>query len=313
MLAVIRKTKHNQITMKHSKVLNYVIILLILIISSTSLFGQKLEPKKRVLEPDHTISSEIMDKDYKLYISFPNGYSNENATSYPVLYVVDGQQCFESFKSAYWSMNLENGSWLEDFIIVGIGSGDNLKSWVIDRTYEFNPYPNTTVGAYWDNLLKLPDGTVKLGGAAKFLDCIKTELVPFIEKNYKTNDDRGIYGHSYGGTFASYALVNSPDFFNRYGIHSPSYQNENEELISQIEKQFEQNELKTDGPTKVYLSVGDSDIPGFRTQLTKLCKNLENKNYKNTVWTWQVFEDETHYSVVPISISRTIRELYRKK
>ena len=176
--------------MKYSRASNYVIILLILTISSTSLFGQKLEPKKRVLEPDHTMSSEIMGKDYQLYISFPNGYTNENATTYPVLYVVDGLQHFESFKSAYAYMNF--GNEVEDLIIVGIGSGHDLLSWVIDRTYELNPYPDSTVGKYWDNRIGVPEGTTKLGGAANFLDCIKTEIVPFIEKNYKTNEDRGL-------------------------------------------------------------------------------------------------------------------------
>ena len=47
------------------------LILVLVIISISVLFVQKLEPKKRVLIPEHTISSEIIDINYKLYISFP--------------------------------------------------------------------------------------------------------------------------------------------------------------------------------------------------------------------------------------------------
>jgi len=252
-----------------------------------------------------------MGKDYQLFISFPRSYSNENATTYPVLYVVDGRQHFELFKSAYRYMNYQNE--LEDLIIVGIGSGNDYISWIINRTYEFNPYLDTTLEKNWDNRLGVPSGTTKLGGAAKFLECIKTEIVPFIEKNYKANSDRGLWGMSYGGTFASYSLANSSNFFYRYGIHSPDYLRENEKIMDQIIAQFERDESRVNSPNKVYFSVGGLDLPDYENQLTKLCKTLESKNYKNTNWSWRVFEGETHTSVVPGNISRTITELYRKK
>ncbi len=55
--------------MKYSTLQNFLITLL-LFTSGTSLFGQKLEPRKRPLKPDITISSKIMGKDYQLYLSF---------------------------------------------------------------------------------------------------------------------------------------------------------------------------------------------------------------------------------------------------
>jgi hypothetical protein len=36
-----------------------------------------------------------------------------------------------------------------------------------------------------------------ISGADKFTS-MKTEIVPFVDKNYKTNSDRGIFGHSFG-------------------------------------------------------------------------------------------------------------------
>jgi predicted alpha/beta superfamily hydrolase len=51
---------------------------------------------------------------------------------------------------------------------------------------------------------------------------MKTEIVPFVDKNYKTNSDRGIFGHSFGGLFAAYCLVNSDGYFTRFGISSPA-------------------------------------------------------------------------------------------
>lgn len=94
---------------------------LLLFICSASLFGQKLEPKKRLLEPDTAISSKIMGRNYQLYISFPIGYSVKDTTKYPVLYVLDGMNCFDVFKPARESMDFDKE--IEDVIIVGVSSG----------------------------------------------------------------------------------------------------------------------------------------------------------------------------------------------
>jgi len=103
--------------MKHSRERHFLLTLL-LFISSASLFGQKFEPKKRLLDPDTTITSKIMGKDYQLYISFPKGYSTKDTTKYPVLFVLDGQGSFPVFKSVRESMDIDKE--LDSLIIVGI-------------------------------------------------------------------------------------------------------------------------------------------------------------------------------------------------
>ena len=65
-----------------------------LIIFSNVAFSQKLEPRERITEPDHTITSKILGRDYQLYISFPKNYSTKDTVSYPVLYVLDGEWVF---------------------------------------------------------------------------------------------------------------------------------------------------------------------------------------------------------------------------
>jgi predicted alpha/beta superfamily hydrolase len=68
---------------------------------------------------------------------------------------------------------------------------------------------------------------------------MKTEIVPFVDKNYKTNSDRGIFGHF--GLFAAYCLVNSDGYFTRFGISSPALWWDNEKLLNQAVTQFREN------------------------------------------------------------------------
>jgi hypothetical protein len=81
------KNKKNMTILKPTKL---IITAILFLIFSNSMFSQKLEPKKRITEPDHTITSDITGKDYQLYLSFPKSYTTKDTISYPILYVMDG-------------------------------------------------------------------------------------------------------------------------------------------------------------------------------------------------------------------------------
>lgn len=217
--------------MAKSKSINFILFTILFLIFSNTVFSQKLEPKERETEPDHTFRSKIMEKDYQLYISFPKGYSTKDTISYPVLYVLDGAGSFPRFNESQKTMTL--GNELEDVIIVGIGSGSNMASWFINRTYDYTPSVDTLSNSRMEKAYWFPKGSLKSGGAEKFLKVIKKEIAPLIDNYYKTNTDRGITGHSLGGLFTAYCLVNSDGYFTRFGVNSPSLWWNNEELLNQ--------------------------------------------------------------------------------
>jgi predicted alpha/beta superfamily hydrolase len=60
------------------------------------------------------------------------------------------------------------------------------------------------------------------GGAAPFLSFLKTELIPYIEAHYPCNGMRSIHGHSFGGLFLFYVLMNDPSLFEGYIALDPA-------------------------------------------------------------------------------------------
>ena len=61
------------------------------------------------------------------------------------------------------------------------------------------------------------------GGAADFYDFLRSKVRPYIETQYETDPGRQILaGHSFGGLFALYVLLNHPAAFDDYVIGSPS-------------------------------------------------------------------------------------------
>ena len=290
------------------KPLHFKFTAIVLLICCSSLFGQKLAPKERILAPDHTIFSKIRGRDYQLYLSFPKNYSTKDSITYPVLYVLDGMYASRIISGIRPFMHV--GNQLEDVIIVGIGSGLDRLSWYNNR---YNDY-TTSVSIPRDNKFDVPKETFKSGGAAKFLKAIKTEIAPFLDKNYKTNADRGITGGSLGGLFAAYCLVNSDGYFTRFGINSPSLWWDTEKLLKQAVTQFSENETCDLPQTKVFISVGDQeDTEMMVSTMMKFSTHLEDSNYDTINLKWKIFEEESHISVFPASLNKTIYTLYGKK
>ncbi len=65
----------------------------------------------------------------------------------------------------------------------------------------------------------LPDSSSNAptgGGADNFVRFFKTELIPYINKNYKVEPFKVLIGHSYGGVFAMHALISDPELFDAY-------------------------------------------------------------------------------------------------
>ena len=60
------------------------------------------------------------------------------------------------------------------------------------------------------------------GGGEKFLQFIKDELMPYIEKKYKPAPYKIFSGHSFGGLMTFYCLTKHPDMFNAYISVSPA-------------------------------------------------------------------------------------------
>jgi len=297
--------------MKISKSLNLFLVTILLTIFSGSLFSQKLEPKKRITVPDHTISSQLTGNDYHLYLSFPSSYSIKDTTTYPVLYFLDGNASFPIFKQS--QINLSLGNEIEDVIIVGISSGSDMATWIINRTYDYSPIIDTMYTKSLENDFGFPKELVKTGGGDKFLTCIKTEIAPFIDKHYKTNSDRGIAGNSLGGFFAAYCLINSDGYFTRFGLNSPSLWWGNEQLLDQAVSKYTSKETLDIPASKVFVCGGrNENYKDFHT-MVKFCSYLEASNYENIDLKWKIFDDETHLSVVPASISKAISTLYNKE
>ncbi len=125
-------------------------------------------------------------------------------------------------------------------------------------------------------------------GADKFLDFITTELIPVTEKDYKINT-RILFGHSFGGGFTVYALLNRPNNFNYFIASSPT------PIMGLINKE-DYLQMDSMGQHKIvfYFSFGSNDMGQVIKWSNILKDNLTGQPFKNLDWRFKIFEGKDH-------------------
>jgi hypothetical protein len=248
-------------------------------------FGQDYATGTRL-----AIKSEGLGEERIILIRTPPGYER-SGQRYPVLYLTDGPAHLSHTASTIEFLS-RNGR-MPEMIVVAITN--------TDRTRDLTP----TNASMWR-----PDGTeAKLptsGGADKFLKFIETELIPKIEKDYRTQPFRVFAGHSFGGLFAVHAFLTRPEAFNAYIAVSPSMHWDNHLLSRKAEEFFkDRKELNR----TIYFTMANEG-GGMREGFDRFKGILGKNKPKGFEWDAMLMEDEDHGSVVMRSHYHGLRKVF---
>jgi predicted alpha/beta superfamily hydrolase len=235
----------------------------------------------------------------------PDSYSPRDTARYPVLYLLDGNLFFsllQSMQRFYLS-----GQEVPEMIIVGVGYPINtVMESMPNRTLDYTPTRDTA----FDNMLtKELKMTIKSGGAAAFLQTLKKDILPFIERQYRTSTDKAIAGHSFGALFGAYVLFHEPSIFNRYLLSSISMPWDNNEMLHEEHNYYTKSNRRLNA--RVFVSVGDKEDNAMQPLMTELVSNMRNHDYAGLEIDDHILEDETHTSAIATALNRGIRYLYK--
>src|SRR5687768_11355808 len=228
----------------------------------------------------HTIKSQAVGEDRTILVKVPANYERTH-TVYPVIYMLDAHAPQNAMMTGIVEQQVWGGV-ISDAIIVGIQN--------TIRSRDLTPTPGERA-----------DG----GGAEKFLRFIETEVIPYVEKNYRTEPYRTIAGHSLGGLFVVYAMLERPDVFNGYIAASPHMQWDNNYLIKRVEES-----LKKRPEWNKTLFVGLGDEPPYMESYNALQQLLKQSKPKNLEYEFRLFKEENHGSVVLPAYYAGLRKIY---
>jgi len=172
------------------------------------LFGAVPAAGQRGADPTETggvkrLQSVVLGEERVIDVILPNGYAN-SSERYPVIVVLDGSSnaALTATDAQYYAATGR----MPATIVVGVRN--------TNRARDFTPRP---VAGF-----TVPPAITSAGGADAFLAFLADEVIPYLDRTYRTVPMRVIVGHSLGGLFALYALGTRPDLFRGYIVIEPS-------------------------------------------------------------------------------------------
>ena len=224
-----------------------------------------------------TIHSKVLNEDRVILISVPDNYDNTDMR-FPVLYVLDGSTHFRHAVGA--TDYLARYGLAPGIIVVAITN--------VDRNRDLSP-------VHVDNI---PTS----GGAEKFHEFIKKELMPNIEKNYRTTDYNILMGHSFGGTFAGYSLLDHPDVFNAYIAVSPFLQYADNYVVKEAKQKLKP---KYNSPKSFFMTVGDE--PDYFNALDEFSSLMQEKSDNAINFLYVQMPGENHITTPYVTLYNGLR------
>jgi enterochelin esterase-like enzyme len=163
------------------------------------------------------LASSVFGNSRKLRVWLPPGYGDaaNQGRSYPVLYIFDAQNVFDSctsYGSKEWQVDetltrlIREGK-IDPLLVVGIDHAGAR------RSYEWLP---------WQDGVQNPGGGLTAGD--RLPEFLVKEVMPAVESRYrllKGPENTAIAGSSYGGIAALYAGVMAPTVFGKVIGESP--------------------------------------------------------------------------------------------
>jgi len=225
------------------------------------------------------IESDILGASRQLKIQLPRNYDENPEKSYPVIVVLDGDYLFEPVAG-----NVDYYSYWEEMpqvIVVGINQVDSRD----DDTF-------------YDDVSNLPSDT-----GASFFEFIGLEVMPFLDKNYRTSPFRIVVGHDMTANFMNYYLMKDPALFQGYISLSP-------DLAPQMEERLTARLGQAKQKIFYYLATASDDISVLRDPIIALDAQIKQVQNENVQYNFDNFNGATHYSLVGRAIPKALENIF---
>lgn len=221
------------------------------------------------------LRSEALGEERDLLVYTPPGYARGG--KFPVLYMTDGETQF--LHTAGTVDFLTRVGRISPLIVVAVRNSPGHRTRDLTQTH----------AAFGDGA-PMPGS----GGADKFLAFLETELIPAVERKYRTAPFRIFAGHSFGGLFALHTLATRPALFGGVIAVSPTLNWDGDLPIRELKTMLAG---RPSLEATLFVSLGNEG-PELDKRLADLQKLLKRERPKGFSWGVLQLPADDHGSVV---------------
>jgi len=267
------------------KLFLFIPVILPLLVSTLSILttsaAEVTKNKPLIVAQSFSFPSKMMNKNKEFLIHLPKNYAQSNKR-YPVLYLTDGASGIAKV-SAITDHLSGNSKRIPQMIIVGI----------VNAASRFEDLNNND-------------------SSRQFLNFITKELQPYINEQYRTNNENLLLGVSLGGQFVIKALFEQPQAFDSYFAISPyldsvghELNNKGYELTERVKVLTKSNKYQN---KSLYLSMANE---GLQQGVDEMAFMLGKFPIPGLNWSFVKTEVEAHSSIFMPQVYAGLQKHYR--
>ncbi|WP_299548365.1 alpha/beta hydrolase-fold protein [Seonamhaeicola sp.] len=227
-----------------------------------------------------TFQSSTLGEERQIKIQLPRGYNSNQDKVYPLFVVLDGDYMFEAVAG-----NVDYYSYWEDMpgaIVVGINQ--------LDKRY--------------DDCMYSEQNSLPIERGAAFFEFIGAELIPHIQRQYRTANFRIAVGHGETANFINYYLLKSNPLFRAYIAVSP-------ELAPHMLDYLPERLNKVGAKTFYYLAHTNNDSKSVKQMTQALHTDISTIENEKLTYSFNSFEGPSHYSVPTHALPNAFESIFK--
>jgi predicted alpha/beta superfamily hydrolase len=243
---------------------------------------------------EQILPSSILGEDRRILIRLPRHYALDTTTRYPVLYKLDGDNQLQRYIDSIDILHCFDA--MPDMIVVAIPNARG------QRNRDLTPASLHQESG--------PDGTMgtgEMGRGDRFLDFIERELIPWIDKSYRTTSPRLFAGHSRGGLLVLQSLLSKPNLFQARFMFSAPLMRDKQRLIVDTQKFFAEH---PEHSSFLYCNWGENENEGMSRSYAAMKGLLTRKAPKGMRWTLERARAADHQQTPIIALPSALVEFF---
>jgi len=248
--------------------------------------GQAAPPSQ--IATAQTLHSTLLNEDRRILVRLPKNYERDTSTRYPVLYKFDGDNQLERFDSTIDILSSLDA--MPDMIVVAIPSARG------QRNRDLTPAS-----------LHQGEGSGEMGRGDRFLNFIEQELIPSIDKQYRTTQERVLAGHSRGALLVLQSLVSKPNLFQARFMFSAPLMRDDQRLITDLRSFLKQSK---EHKSFLYCNWGESENEGMNQSYLAVKAVLTSSAPNGLRWTIERARGADHQTTPLIALPSALYDYF---
>jgi predicted alpha/beta superfamily hydrolase len=243
---------------------------------------------------ESTIQSAVLAEPRRIIVRLPRHYARDLTRRFAVVYKLDGTNGLPHYDETIGV--LHSLDLMPDVIVVALPNARGM------RNRDLTP-PTLHQEGGEDGA----EGTGEMGRGDRFHEFLRAELIPHIDRTYRTTGERILAGHSRGALLVVHSLLTDPGLFSGRFLFSAPLTRDRARLLDEL-RAFLQKTPSL--PTFLYFNWGGAENEGMQRSSDRMVALLRERSPTGLRWVAERAAGADHQEMATLALPAALTEYF---